>query len=210
VADAASLAPLPRGRHSLTREEVATAQKLRLAVATAEAMAEKGYVGTPVADILRRAGVSRQSFYEHYRDKHECFLDALDLAGSVLATELVEEIAGPGEPLARAQRALDRYLRTIAAEPAFARLYLVEVHAAGEEAMRRRADLQAALADGLADLLGLRRAKGRFACQAFVAAVAGLVSVPLVAGDTDAVLALRRPIRQLLADLVAGPLAPSR
>ncbi len=209
MADAAGLAALPRGRHSLSREEVATAQKLRLAVATADAMAEKGYVGTPVADILRRAGVSRQSFYEHYRDKHECFLDALDLAGAVLVAQLGTEAGRRGgSPLERAQRAVDRYLRTIAAEPAFARLYLVEVHAAGPEAVERRAALQAGIVDALAHLLGARGASARFACQAFVAAVASLVAVPLVKGDLDAVLALRRPLQRLLADLVEGPLAP--
>ena len=48
---------LPRGRHSLSREEVAADQRLRLAVAMADAMAELGYVGTPVASVLERAGV---------------------------------------------------------------------------------------------------------------------------------------------------------
>jgi len=82
------LGRLPKGRHSLTRQEVADAQRLRLAIGKADAMREKGYVGTPVAEILKRAGVSRETFYQLYEDKLACFLDALDLIGAVLIGQL--------------------------------------------------------------------------------------------------------------------------
>jgi hypothetical protein len=47
---------LPRGRHKLSREEVTGAQRERMLRAVAVAMAERGSVATPVAEILRRAG----------------------------------------------------------------------------------------------------------------------------------------------------------
>ena len=51
-----SIAPqLPRGRHGLTREQVETDQRLRIFVAMADAMRAQGYVGTPVAEIIKRA-----------------------------------------------------------------------------------------------------------------------------------------------------------
>lgn len=204
------LAPLPKGRHSLTREEVADAQRLRLAVAMADAMAERGYVGTPVAAILKHAGVSRETFYQHYADKLACFLDALDLVGAVLTSELASTLDGPGEPVERAERAVGRYLATVAEHPAFARLYLVEVHAAGVAAMQRRADLQARVVDALAKLLGARAKDERFACQMYVAAISALVTVPIVTGDLAAVAALRTPLVEHLRRLVpdrapAGP-----
>ena len=193
-----TLAPLPKGRHSLTREQVADAQRLRLAVAMADAMVEGGYVGTPVAAILKRAGVSRETFYQLYDDKLACFLDALDLAGEVLVTQLAGTAGGTGDPLTRAERAIEQYLATIVEHAAFARLFLVEVHAAGPVAMRRRADLQARVVDALADLVGARTQAARFACQAFVAAIASLVTLPIATGDLDAVAALRRPLVELL------------
>jgi AcrR family transcriptional regulator len=61
--------PLPRGRHSLSREEVEGSQRERVQRAMAEAMAEKGYALTSVADILRRARVSRETFYELYTSR---------------------------------------------------------------------------------------------------------------------------------------------
>lgn len=208
--DDPALASLPRGRHSLTREQVSDAQRLRLAVAMAEAMAEDGYVGTPVAAILRGAGVSRQTFYELYDDKLACFLDALDLVSAVLVGELAGVVAGgdsaSGSPIERAERAAERYLDTLVRHPAFARLYVVEVHAAGPEALRRRADLQARIVDALADLLGAQSAEARFACQAFVAAISSLVTLPLVLGDVEEIAALRGPLIAHLRALVDGGL----
>jgi len=198
-----TFAPLPRGRHSLTREQVADAQRLRLAVAMAEEMADHGYVGTPVAAVLRRAGVSRQTFYELYDDKLGCFLDALDLVGAVLLGEL-GAAAGSDDaapPLDRAARVVDRYLRALVDHPAFARLFIVEVHAAGPEAVRRRAALQDRVVDALAALVGAPTPRARFACRAYVAGVASIVTEPLVAGDHEAILALRDPLVEHLRAL---------
>jgi AcrR family transcriptional regulator len=204
------LQPLPKGRHSLSREQVAEAQRLRLAVAMADAMAEQGYVGTPVAAVLKRAGVSRQTFYQLYDGKLACFLDALDVVSAVLLAELTAAVDGPGAPLQRAERAIDRYLCTIAEHPAFARLYVVEVHAAGPVALQRRAELQARVAGALADLVGARATSARFAFEAYVSAIASLVTVPLATGDLAAVLALRAPLVDMLHTLVEGRPAGGR
>ena len=203
MADAAApvLGRLPKGRHSLTREQVAEAQRLRLAVALAEAMTEQGYVGTPVAEILRRAGVSRQTFYELYDDKLACFLDALDLVGAVLLSELASVLEGGQPPHERVERAIVRYLDTITRNPAFARLYLVEVHAAGPAALHRRAALQEQIVDSLAALLGARTPAGHFACRAYVAAISSLVTVPLATGDLAGIAALRDPLIEHLRRL---------
>jgi AcrR family transcriptional regulator len=42
--------------------------------AMAEAMTVNGYVGTSVADVLRGAGVSRQTFYQQFLSKQDCFM----------------------------------------------------------------------------------------------------------------------------------------
>jgi len=195
-------ARLPKGRHSLTRQQVADAQRLRLAVGMADAMAERGYVGTPVAAILKRAGVSRETFYELYDDKLACFLDALDLVGAVLTDQLAGTVDWPGDPLERAERAVRQYLASLIEHPAFARLYLVEVQAAGPRAMQRRAELQERIVEALTRLLGARTSAGRFACRAYVAAIASLVTVPIASGDLAAAAALERPLVVHLRALV--------
>ncbi len=95
------------------------------------------------------------------------------------------------------------------AQPAFARLFIVEVHAAGPEAMLRRAALQDRLSDRLASLLGARTAAARFALRSYVAAVSALVATPLATGDLDAIRNLRAPLLQQLRSLAgAGLLGP--
>src|SRR3954470_22993998 len=71
---------LPRGRHRLTREEVQTSQRERMLLSMAEAASVKGYAKTTVADVIKRARVSRETFYEHFSDKEDCFLAAYDEA----------------------------------------------------------------------------------------------------------------------------------
>lgn len=191
----AAIPRLPKGRHSLSRDEVEQSQRLRLAVATADALAEGGYANTPVAAILDRAGVSRQTFYELYRNKLDCFLDTLDLVGTVLVDQLSAAlIAAGGTPVDRAGAAVERYLETIAGNLPFARLFIVEVHAAGPPALVRRAELQDRVVDALAGLLGAGTAEERFACEAYVAAVSALVTLPVATGNGDAVRALRDPL----------------
>lgn len=203
MADETLLAPLPRGRHTLSREEVRAAQRLRLVVALAEELAVSGYARTPVAAVLKRAGVSRQTFYELYADKEAAFLDALDVVGEVLLAELGDALDGEGPPAARARAAVERYLTTLADHLAFARLFLVEVQAVGIEAMERRAVLQERVVEGLVAATGARSERERFACRAFVAAVASLVSLPVITGDRAALEALRDPLLDHLGELFA-------
>ena len=94
----------------------------------------------------------------------------------------------------RFERALTAYLETMATEPAYARLFLVEVYAAGPEAMERRAALQQRIVDALVDLFEVGDERQRFACRTLVAAISSMVTGPLVTGDVDAIRALGPPI----------------
>jgi AcrR family transcriptional regulator len=181
---------LPRGRHGLTREQVRTDQQLRIVVGMAEAMRVRGYVGTSVAEIIKRAGVSRETFYQLYDDKLDAFLAAFDLVGEVLLAQIGDGLDDLDQPMDRLERSLSAYLDTLAEHPGYARLFLVEVHAAGPEAMARRTAIQQRIVDALADLLGARSEAGRFTCQVLVAAVSAMVTGPLVADDLDALRAL--------------------
>lgn len=129
-------ARLPRGPHRLTRETVLASQRGRLIAAMADAVADKGYGATTVADVIARAGVSRRTFYEHFRDKEACFLAAYD-TGVELLLETLRGVAG-ADPLQTARATTRAYLEALAAEPSFARTFMIEVAAAGAAALRRR------------------------------------------------------------------------
>ena len=190
---------LPRGRHGLSREEVEASQRDRMLLALAAAMTEKGYVGTSVADVLKGAGVSRETFYQQFSSKLDCFMSAFDVAGEMLFGRLDQsrDDAG-GTPLERFDRAFGAYLDTLAEQPALARVFLVEVYAAGPEALARRAALQERIVDRLAALLDAVTDRERFACQVLAAAVGSMVTGPLVTGDMDALRALRGDVVNLV------------
>jgi AcrR family transcriptional regulator len=143
---------LPRGRHAAPREVVRESQRGRMLAAMAGAVGEKGYGAVAVADVIARAGVSRKTFYEHFDNKEECFLAAYDAGVEVMLGAIDEAIgaAGPEGPLAIARAGTSRYLETLAANPAFARTFLVEVLAAGPRALERRAAVHARFAEQLA------------------------------------------------------------
>ncbi|MDQ2648071.1 MAG: TetR/AcrR family transcriptional regulator [Actinomycetota bacterium] len=203
--DSRDLTPLPRGRHNLTRDAVEASQRLRLIVGLADAMHEQGYADTPVAAILDRAGVSRQTFYQLYENKLACFLDALDLVNDVLEGQLRAGFdSQSGTPLEQAAAALGSYIDTLAENVPFARLYIVEAHAAGTEALARRAAMQERVATAIAVLVGATSPDDRFACDCYVAAASALVTVPVAAGDREAILALRQPLVRQLERLAAA------
>jgi AcrR family transcriptional regulator len=197
----AEAARLPRGRHTLSRDQVVADQRARMMLALAEVVGEKGYGPTSVADVIGRAGVSRQTFYEQFSSKLDCFLATFDTAGEMLGGELLSLVtAGDGlDPLARFDALFTRYLDVMAAWSGHARVLLVESHAAGPEAIRRRVALQEQIASALASVLEVDDERGRFACSVLVAAVGSMVTEPLVRGDTDALLALRAPVVDLVA-----------
>ncbi|HMG41185.1 MAG TPA: TetR/AcrR family transcriptional regulator [Acidimicrobiales bacterium] len=195
---------LPRGRHDLSREEVEASQRARLLMALATAMTEKGYVGTSVADVLKRSGVGRETFYQLFSSKLDCFMQAFDAAGELLLHRIEEAaVEAEGTPLERFEHAFGTYLDILAEQPALARVFLVEVYAAGPEALARRAALQERIVDRLALLLDARHEGDRFACQVLVAAVGSLVTTPLLTDDTAALRALRTKVVGLVRAILA-------
>ena len=122
---------LPRGRHDLPREFVARTQRDRLIDAMARTVADKGYASASPAEVCAAAGVSTRAFYEQFAGKEACFLAAFDRGVELLQRSVAAAYARPGRWPQRMHRGLDTLLRTLAAEPAFAALAIVEVLAAG-------------------------------------------------------------------------------
>jgi AcrR family transcriptional regulator len=203
VAPAADLGTLPRGPHKLSREEVIRSQRSRIMRAMAEAMAERGYVSTSVADVLRRARVSRETFYQQFSSKQDCFIAVYEQSAGMMLANLEQEAAAPATSLERFDRTIGAYLDGLAAEPAFARLFMVEVYSAGAEALERRAEIQQRFTQLMIQAAGTRRARERFACEMLVAAITMLVTVRLAVNDFDGVKALRAPLISLVREALA-------
>lgn len=202
------LGTLPRGRHSLTREEVAASQRGRLLLGMAEAVAEKGYVATTVADVLKRVHVSRETFYQHFSDKADCFLAAFAKSAEILE-EGVRNAAGPDDAPAmeRFERALTAYLDLMSNEGALAKTFLVEVYAAGPAAASRRFEIQRRWVRMFNQILSSDEhwqalPDPYFAVQMVVGGVAALVTARISADDLESLPALREPILDLVHSMV--------
>jgi AcrR family transcriptional regulator len=117
---------LPRGRNSLPPDVVGSAQRDRLLRAMIAATAEHGYAGVMIADVVRRAKVSRNAFYAHFADKESCFLAAVDVGVELMFGRIEDAVRDEADAVARLHRGLGAYLRFLADEPEFAWTFLVE------------------------------------------------------------------------------------
>jgi len=124
----------PPGAAALERRT----QRGRLLDGMAQTVARRGYAATPVAEVLKAAGVSRRTFYEQFADKEDCFLAAYDAIVALCTERLVTGYHAGDRWEDGIAGAYDALLRTLAAEPSFAHLGVVEVLAAGPRALARR------------------------------------------------------------------------
>ena len=119
----------------------------RLTDGLAASIAEKGYAATTIADVVRRAHVSKRTFYEQFADKEACFLALYSQTTDELLA-LIADAADGGRPWEQRVEAAARiYFERLAAEPALLRAALVEIQAAGPRARRLRRDVQRRYAD---------------------------------------------------------------
>ena len=130
---------LPRGRSRLPPQDVHASQRERL-LRSVIAVSESGYPAVTIAEIVRRAKVSRVAFYTHFASKEECFLAATGDGRELMLARVVNEAralprGAADEDLLRA--AIRGFLAFLRDEPAFARIFYLHMPAAGAAAARR-------------------------------------------------------------------------
>jgi AcrR family transcriptional regulator len=198
------LSKLPPGRHLIPRDFVVQNQRERMLVATAELVADRGYRKTTIELIAKTARVALTTFYEHFSSKEECFLAAFDesvaAAAQVLA-ELVDEERPWPEQIASG---LEVLLEMVAAEPARARLCLVDSQAAGAAALARYQGMLERVAPKLREGRALNPRASRLP-EGLEAAIAGglawLVHQRLLADQAD-------QLKGLLPEMLQVTLTP--
>jgi len=203
---------LPRGTHGLDPELVAASQRTRLLEAVGAAVADKGYAAATIDDIVRGAGVSKKTFYEHFQDKEDCFLAAYEQASAQLLHHVADAHRSQTGLHESTRAGIAAYLRWLAAEPALARVFLIEVGAAGPRAAERRERLRETYAD-LLDRLQ-EEARTEFPSlpdlppeifQAVVAGVDDIVVRRIRQGRAESLPELEPTLVYLQLALLAGP-----
>ena len=131
---------LPRGRTSLEPLDANAIQRARLLRAVISAVADKGYQATTIADIVRRARVSRSVMYREFDGKLDCFRAAIEEGRQLIAAHISEAMDAVSDgSLETVLRAISRaYLKTCAQEPDHTRAWVLELAAAGPEGVETR------------------------------------------------------------------------
>jgi AcrR family transcriptional regulator len=129
---------LPGGRHGLLPSYVAANQRERILAAVARASADLGYAQMSVEAIIARAGVSRRTFYEHFKNKEDAFLGAYDAVVHEAVRYVRRAYLKETTARARLRAGIGAFLQFLASEPEVARMGIVEVFAAGPRAIARR------------------------------------------------------------------------
>jgi AcrR family transcriptional regulator len=127
----------PPGRQRLSREFIARHQRARIVAALAEETMARGYRAVTVADIVRRAGIARNTFYDNFASKEDCFLATQDFAVEESLRRVVDAAAEEEGWEARLAAGLGAFLKYVASEPALARTCIVEALSAGPAAQER-------------------------------------------------------------------------
>jgi len=127
----------PPGRQQLYRQFITQHQRARIIAALAEEIAARGYRAVTVADIVRRAGIARNTFYENFSCKEDCFLATQDYAVREALRRIVDAAYPADGWEAQVEAGLSAFLSYVASEPALARACIVEALSAGPAALER-------------------------------------------------------------------------
>lgn len=129
---------LPRGPHGLSPAQVVKHQRERMLAAVLGAVATKGYSATTIGDITRRARVSRDTFYQQFANKEQCFLAAYDATTRELLDEMVAVATSQAGYVEGMRESVRAFLMFWSERPDAARACTLDVLAAGEEALVHR------------------------------------------------------------------------
>jgi AcrR family transcriptional regulator len=202
---------LPSGRHGLLPSFVAANQQERIVAAVAQAAAELGYAEMSVEAIVARAGVSRRTFYEHFKNKEDAFLTAYDSVVRQQARHIRRAYFEESTVQDRLRAGIRAYLEFTASQPDVARMCIVEVLAAGPRAMAKRNEAMRMFAEIIEDnihelLPGCQRAA--LTAETIVGGIHEVVLSRILGGRVDELPGLADDLLTaiLMLDVAAGKL----
>jgi AcrR family transcriptional regulator len=188
----------------LPRAFVVENQRARILSAVADVTSAAGYREMTVEAVIVTAGVSRRTFYEHFKGKDDAFLAAFDAVLAQLLSTVRDASEREKHGADRLRAGLAAFLDFVAREPAFARMCIVEALAAGSEAVKRRNAAMATFAriiDDNARELGAALDPPALTAETIVGGIYEVIYTRVVRGDI-------RELPLLLPDLMWSALLP--
>jgi AcrR family transcriptional regulator len=120
-----------------TRSRSELSQRERIVRAVCQLVVEKGYGTLSIPTISARAGTSNQTFYEHFSNKREAFLEAFDIVAGDGLIDTTNAFEAAGDSPRAVGAALRAMIEHIAAHELFAQLTFFDLQTAGPVALDR-------------------------------------------------------------------------
>lgn len=125
------------------------AHRRRLFDGMARAVAQQGWVDCTIADIVREAGVSKRTFYEHFQTKSDCLV-ALYESASRNALRHLDSVLDPNRHWQdQVESAMTAYLGVLAENPIMLRALFIDILGLGSQGLAARRRVNVAVADFL-------------------------------------------------------------
>ncbi|MGE5282116.1 MAG: TetR/AcrR family transcriptional regulator [Chloroflexota bacterium] len=153
-----------------------------------EAVGSSSYDGTSVRTVLDLTGLYRQAFYDNFSDKDACYLEAFDFGVRRIEAAVLDAAAAELTWQGKLRAGLAALLDALDSEPDIGRALIVEVHAAGQEALERRADVMKRIAefvDSAREVADEGESPPPIAPEGIVAGIHAIVHARLATGATD-------------------------
>ncbi|HWU32412.1 MAG TPA: helix-turn-helix domain-containing protein [Marmoricola sp.] len=189
-----------------TRYSGAT-QRARILDAITRVVAEKGYAGATVADIVAEAGVSRSSFYELFDGKAQCLVEAYRTATTIAIEKVATATAGALDSGWRiaAETAVHAYFEVVRESPQTSRMVFLDFRSLGAASIEENAQAQSRY---VASVLKLQRSLAKLGTSVptrpeaelglIFAGIETRVAQALASGDMRALNAVEAAAKTLL------------
>lgn len=193
----------------LTQDPPNSEHRHRLLQGMAQAVAARGYADTTIADIVREAGVSRRTFYEHFSTRADCLI-ALYEAASHNALRVLQEVIDPSRDWqVQVERALTAYLQALARNPVLLRTLFIDILSLGNPGLAARRRVNLAIANFMLEVINTRQDEPLLERDMAMAVVGGIHELVLQAIELERVDALPELAAQAGRLLRAVVLAPA-
>ncbi|PXY27228.1 TetR/AcrR family transcriptional regulator [Prauserella muralis] len=107
------------------REDYSESTRSALVNSAVELFTERGYAGTSLDEIARRARVTKGALYHHFSGKQAVFEAAFDAVETAVKGRLEKILRGPDAPWDRALRGLREFISSCL-DPAYQRIAIHE------------------------------------------------------------------------------------
>lgn len=177
---------------------VSSPKRQRILEGMLEVVGGNGYEVASVRMVLDSTGLYRQAFYDEFEDKDGCYLEALAFGVAKLEAIGIEAAEGEDGWRAKLRAGVGAVLDALDQEADIGRALIVEVHAAGPEALTIRTEAMkrlTAFVDSARQSVNGNESPPPIAAEGIVAGMHAVVHAKLAAGDEDG-------FRRLLPDFM--------